>query len=221
MHACKQIIITLAVGSLTVACSSTSGSTKTESTTAANTSSTTFVSSWKSPTAQPLNVKGAKVAAVVIMSDVASRRSAEDKLAAEISARGGVGVSMYTLVETATVEGEPIARDALDKADVKGVVVLHPSPAEQETVKQDYTQAPYTSYWDGGYYSYGNGSPYDAGPKYQTSVSVETLIYSLAQNQLVWAGRSKTTNPATLDDLIAEVAAATATELSRSALLPQ
>jgi len=157
------------------------------------------------------------------MSDVASRRSAEDKLAAEITARGGVGVSMYTLVEAATVEGEPIARDALDKADVKGVVVLHPSPAEQETVavQQDYTQAPYTSYWDGGYYSYGNGSPYGSTTTSQTSVSVETLIYSLAQNQLVWAGRSKTTNPATLDDLIAEVAAATATELSRSALLPQ
>jgi hypothetical protein len=102
---------------------------------------------------------------------------------------------------------------------VKGVVVLHPSPAETEAKPQDYTQAPYNSYWDG-YYSYGFGSPPDNRPQYQSFISVETLVYSLAQNQLVWAGRSKTTNPATLNDLITEVAAATATELTNSALLP-
>jgi hypothetical protein len=91
---------------------------------------TTFVSSWKSPTAQPLHVKGAKVAAVVILSDVAARRSAEDFLAREISARGGVGVPMYSLVDPSPTASEPVARDALQKAEVQGVVVLHPAPAE-------------------------------------------------------------------------------------------
>src|SRR5262252_9128182 len=59
--------------------------------------SSNFVSSWKSPTAKPLNVQGAKVAAVVMMGDPASRKSAEDKLASEISARGGQGIPMYTI----------------------------------------------------------------------------------------------------------------------------
>jgi hypothetical protein len=183
------------------------------------------VSSWKSPTARPLQTQGAKVAAVVIMSDLASRRSAEDKLASEISARGAVGVPMYSLVDQANVEGEPIVRDALEKADVKGVIVLHPSPVEKEAKAQaDYSSAPYSSYWSG-YYSYGWASPWQdtttSTPAYESVVSVETLIYSLAQNQLVWAGRSKTTNPSTLNDLISEVAAATATELGHSALISQ
>jgi hypothetical protein len=219
MHTRKTFGLASAVLLLTVGCGSTSGSTKSASTTPAEASTTTFVSSWKSPTARPLQVQGAKVAAVVIMTDVASRRAAEDKLASEITARGGVGVPMYTIVEQSNVEGEPIARDALEKADVKGVVVLHPSPTETETAPQAYTEAPYNSYWDG-YYSYGFGSPWDNTPTQRSFVSVETLVYSLAQNQLVWAGRSKTTNPSTLNNLIMEVAAATATELSHFALLP-
>jgi hypothetical protein len=153
------------------------------------------------------------------MTDVAARRAGEDKLASEITARGGVGVPMYSLVEPLSVGDEPIAREALAKADVKGVVVLHPSPTETEVTPQDYNKAPYNVYWDG-YYSYGFGSPWETKPTYQTFVSVETLVYSLAQNQLVWAGRSKTTNPATLNALITEVASATATELTHSALLP-
>lgn len=220
MDTCRKFGLTSAALLLAVGCSSTSGSAKAPSTTPAEASTTTFITSWKSPTARPLNVQGAKVAAVVILSDVASRRAAEDKLASEISARGGVGVPMYSLVEPSNVAAEPIARDALEKAEVKGVVVLHPSPTETEPAPQDYTGAPYNSYWDG-YYSYGFGSLWDNKPAYRTFVSVETLVYSLAQNQLVWAGRSKTTNPATLNELITEVAAATATELTRSALLPK
>ena len=53
-----------------------------------------FVSSWKAPDAQPLQLQGAKVAAVVMVNSEASRRVAEDKLAREITARGGVGIPM-------------------------------------------------------------------------------------------------------------------------------
>lgn len=219
MHSYRRIAFTSVALFIAAACSSTSGSAKTDSTTPVAASKTTFVSSWKSPTAKPLNLPGAKVAAVVIMTDVASRRAAEDKLAGEITARGGVGVPMYKLVEPLN-EGEPVARDALQQADVKGVVILHPSPVETEPAPQDYTAAPYNTYWDG-YYSYGIGSPWDSKPAYQNFVSVETLVYSLVQNQLVWAGKSKTTNPATLNDLIGEVATATATQLSDAALLPR
>jgi hypothetical protein len=204
---------------LIAGCSSTSGSTKSDSTTSIDTK-TTLISSWRSPTAQPLKVKGAKIAAIVIMSDTASRRVAEDQLARDISSRGGVGVPMYKLVETTSVGEEPIARDALAKADVRGVVVIHPGNTETEAVPVDYTKAPYNSYWDG-YYSYGFGSPWDTRPTTQSFVSVETLVYSLAQNQLVWAGRSKTVNPATLNDLISQVSKATATELANAMLLPK
>jgi hypothetical protein len=168
-------------------------------------------------------VRGSKVAAVVIMNDLAARRSAEDKLASELNARGAIGVPMYSIIDQANLEGEPVARDALEKADIKGVIVLHPGKVEREAKPQDYTQAPYNTYWSG-YYTYGWASPWSAADtipaaEYENVVSVETLIYSLTQNQLVWAGRSKTTNPSTLQDLIAEIATATATELNQMALI--
>jgi hypothetical protein len=49
--------------------------------------SSPFVSSWKAPDATPLEMQGAKVAAIVMMNNDASRRVAEDTLAREISAR--------------------------------------------------------------------------------------------------------------------------------------
>ena len=57
-------------------------------------STNAFVASWRAPDAQPLEVAGAKVAAVVMVNNEASRRVAEDKLAQEITARGAVGVPM-------------------------------------------------------------------------------------------------------------------------------
>ena len=59
---------------------------------------TTFVSTWKSPDAQPLKPEGSKVAAMVMNKNEGSRRAAEDALAREITKRGGQGVPSYTLI---------------------------------------------------------------------------------------------------------------------------
>lgn len=176
---------------------------------------TTFVSSWKSPTAEPLQIKGTKVAAVVMLNDAASRRNAEEKLASQITARGGQGVPMYQVAQTGY--DEAATRDAFAKAEVQGVVVMQPSEVDLTTnTPIDYTTAPYNSYW-GGYYEFGQPIVADAGK----SVQVTTLIYSLRQNQLVWAGKSKTSDAKTVDTLVADVSAATADELSRLMLLKQ
>jgi hypothetical protein len=68
-------------------------------------SSTKFVSTWRSPTAPLLELRGAKVAAVVLMQDEASRRAAEDTLARDISARGAQGIPMYTFLSNASASG--------------------------------------------------------------------------------------------------------------------
>lgn len=211
----------LLVALLSTGCASAATTTNT-STAQSPGSSTIFVSSWKSPTAQPLHATGVKVAALVLMSDLAARRTAEDKLASELSARGAQGVPMYSLADQPGLGAEPLARDGLEKAGVMGVVVMHPTGSQQQPKSADeYGNAPYNRYWSG-YYEHGFASPYiDPGPSYDTVVSVETLIYSLKQNQLVWAGTSKTANPANLTALIEELAAATAHELSNLALVAQ
>jgi hypothetical protein len=52
-----------------------------------------------------------------------------------------------------------------------------------------------------------------------TVVSVETLVYSLRQNKLVWGGQSTTTNPSSVDRLVHDTATKVARELERQGLL--
>lgn len=180
--------------------------------------STTFISAWRSPTAQPLKLKGEKVAAVVMMKDSTPRKAAEDQLAREITQRGAIGVPLYTIVPNATPEGESQVRAALEAAGFKGAVVLRPAGTKQEVHLN--STASVGPFW-GGYYGAGWNTVY--GPSYQattdTIVFVDTRIYSLTQNQLVWEGRSKTTNPERVDELVSEVAAAVADQLQAIGLI--
>ena len=91
-----------------------------------------FVSSWKAPDAQPLQVGGSKVAAVVMMQNQASRYAAEDALAREITAHGAVGVPMYTIYPEGKPTDEAAARAALEKAGVAGVIVMRPVGVDKE-----------------------------------------------------------------------------------------
>jgi len=52
-----------------------------------------------------------------------------------------------------------------------------------------------------------------------TIVTVETLVYSLKQNKLLWAGQSKTTNPSNVDSFVKELAAGAVREMKKVGLL--
>jgi hypothetical protein len=188
-------------------------------------SSTGFVTSWRAPDAQPLQVKGAKVAAVVMVNSEAARRVAEDKLAQEISARGAVGVPMYVIYPDADPLNEAQARAALDRAGVLGVVVMRPVSVDKQIVSLPlvYTDPAYRDYW-GGYYGTGWGTPWGSAVtggevRTNTIVQVETLVYSLKQNKLVWGGQSKLTNPSSIERTIEGLAAAAAAELQKQGLI--
>jgi hypothetical protein len=74
--------------------------------------SSDFVSTWKAPDATPLQVKGSKVGAVVMLQDETSRRVAEDALAREINARGAQAIPGYTVMPDSRPANEAEARAA-------------------------------------------------------------------------------------------------------------
>ena len=156
-----------------------------------------------------------------MMGDVASRRSAEDKLAAEITARGAKGVPMYALMPDPKPTDEAAAREVLAKADVQGVVVMRPTAGAAPGAVANYAAPPYNTYWNAGFYDHLNGQPWidPNGMPYDKIVSVDTLIYSLTQNQLVWAGKSRTTNPASLTKLVETLSDDAAEELRETGLV--
>lgn len=185
-----------------------------------------LVSSWTAPDSLPLEPMGARVGAVVMLEDEASRRLAEDELARQISARGAQGIPGYSVMPNNRPSTEPEARAAFEHADVQGIVVMRPVSTDREVVWDPvlYLGRSYYSYWEG-YYGYGWGSPWiypgisGVHAHTNTIVTVETLVYSLRQNKLVWAGKSKTVNPRNVQSLVSNLSQAVAMELQEQGLL--
>ena len=183
---------------------------------------TGFVSTWKSPDALPLKPEGSKVAAVVMNKNEANRRAAEDALAREITLQGAQGVASYTLIPGSAPSDEEAAKAAFEKAGVNGVVVMRPVGTQQQVTATTtaYAGPAYRGYWGGGYYGYGWGGAYGGTEiRTDTIVSIETLVYSMKQNKLVWAGQSQTTNPTKVDALVKEIVTAAAKEMKKEGLL--
>jgi hypothetical protein len=182
---------------------------------------TSFNSTWKAPDAQPIgNFAGKKVVGFVATKNEAVRRSAEDALAGELTARGAQGVAGYTVVPP-DVTDEARAKAMVEKSGAVGVVVIRPVGKDKEVYSTPsmYTGPYYGGFW-GGYWGYGWGAPWGGGEiRTDTIVTVETLVYSLAQNKLIWAGQSQTTNPSKVDSFVREMVAATAKEMKKAGLI--
>ncbi len=184
--------------------------------------STTFISTWKNPQATPLGkAKGRTVVACVMAQDEFLRHEAEDEIVSIINKRGNHGIASYTLLPPG-VNDEKIARAAFEKAQAQGVVVIRPVSADKEVTTTVYGGAywggPYYGGFWGGYYGYGWGYPYGGGvaTNVDTVVTVEVLLYSLEQNKLVWAGKSKTTNPSGVKQFVNEIATAAIYQMEQS-----
>jgi len=182
---------------------------------------TSFTSSWKAPDAQPLgSLVGQKVVAVAVTKNQAMRRSAEDTLVSVLNANGAQGIPSYSILGDDADEAK--AKAAIERSGAVAVVVMRPVAQEKElsATSSMYMGPRYGGYW-GGYYGYGWGGAWGGGVDIRTDtiVTVETLVYSLKQNKLIWAGQSKTTNPSKLDAFVKEVAAGAGKEMKKAGLL--
>ena len=188
---------------------------------------TSFLETWKDPDAQPLQVRGEKVVAVVMMNDPKARRRAEDALAKEISKLGPKGVPMYSIAPAGVTpkEGESQTRAIVEAAGAKGIVVMRPVDVNHRAVQTvtPSSNDTYGGYW-GGYYGIGWNDPWtDFNPDVDTDlvVTIEIFVFSLPQNKLVWTGTSETINPRNAEKFVHAVATETAKELKRVGLVGQ
>lgn len=184
---------------------------------------TTFVSTWRSPEARPLRLAGARVVAVFVTNNPTRRRQAEDALAREITKRGANGVPSYTILSEAEVKDEEGSRKKLDGLGYQGAVVMRVVGREtQYSYEPGFWMAHphYRHFWGGGYWGWGWGHVYEPGYlREDRIVSVETLVYSFTQDQLVWAGVSKTIDPSRIDGFITELADAVTEQMQKDGLL--
>ena len=183
---------------------------------------TDLVSKWRNPEAQPGTFRGKKVVAIFIHKEEALRRGVEETLASELTRRGAQGVPAYTLIPTAELRDEEKAKARITASGAAGVVALRLVGSQSEvssTPGMGYVGPYYGGFW-GGYYGYSWGMVYDTGYVRTDNVfHVETLVYSLEQNKLVWAGQSKTTNPSSADAFIKELVGKVAAEVKKAGLV--
>ena len=178
-----------------------------------------YKTTWRASDVGPQSFAGKKVAAVVISGDESLRVSSEEALVRELAGRGVQGVAAYRIVPKEALQQVDTARPFFERAGLDGVIVLRPMSLERErTYTPDTWASPYYgTLW--GYYGYGWGSVTTGGYVTDTPVlTVETLIFSIAKDRLIWAGVSETKHPETVQKVVADLVRSAAKELKKQGL---
>ena len=178
-----------------------------------------FKSVWRSPDAAKVSFAGKKVAALVISQDDSLRVAGEESLVTELTARGLQAVATYRIAPKEELQSAERARGWFEKANVDGVVALRPVSSEKRISYNDslWLSPSYNTFW--GYYGYGWSSAVVIGDvDRDTFITVETLIYSIPLDKLMWAGVSETRNPKTLSKFIEELVKESVKELQKQGL---
>lgn len=178
---------------------------------------TTFVNTWAAPDAKPLEFK--KILVIGMFPNEQMRRSAEDQIVGMITKTQAV--ASYTILSQEQVKDTDLAKQKVAELGVDGAVIMcyqGTDKREEYVSGSAYTSSYYQPFW--GYYGYGAGMVYSPGYVEQYNVvRVETTIYSMPDQKMIWAGMSETEDPGSLQALVDGVAKGTVTELRKHKLI--
>jgi hypothetical protein len=151
--------------------------------------STQLANTWRDPTAGPVHFR--KTVVAFATTDESLRRTVEDRLAARVPN----SVQSYRIEPSAKAPDSSAIRQRFADLGFDGAVIMRVADVD---TRIDY---PYGTYWYGRPYGFGSywgsswGYAYDPYVNVDRIVAIETQVYSLPNDRLVWAARSETTNP--------------------------
>jgi len=172
--------------------------------------STKIVSSWKDPGTTISGDQIDKILFIALVKDESFRRIVEDKLVALSHGKGLASYSMVTGNNLSKTDQASITQRL--KADgVDLIVIMRLVDVKEETryvpgsSMSGYGGMPgYGGYWGG----YGYAAPMYYTPGYYTTDKkylVETNVYSVEQDKLVWSGTTSSMNPSKIETTTAEI----------------
>ncbi len=167
--------------------------------------STTMLSTWKKPGADLSEMD--KVVVVVRANDESVRRSAESRIVQNMGPARAT--PSHELAPEAT--STDTLRDRVEGGGYDGAIVVRVVGVDKKTE------------WVGGAGpGYGYGAWYATAPYQQTTtyVRVETSIYSLPDQTLLWSATSRTVEPSNVQKLVDETVKAVRKELAEEGLIP-
>jgi hypothetical protein len=164
-----------------------------------------------------------KILVIGVARTESSRRTFEDRFVEALGERGASGVPSYTILPGEGRIEEPAIRAAVREHGFDGVIVTRLLRIDEETeyVPPMTRVAPgYGGYGLYGYY--GMAWSVETTPGYTITtqiVRLETNLYDVASDKLVWTAHSDTLNPDSPEDAIGSVTKAIIERLAEDGLL--
>jgi hypothetical protein len=175
--------------------------------------STHLLTRWQDPATT--QIRFTKVLSLCFTKDPSLRDAAEGELCRHMPLTECKPA--YFAIPESIVSEVDDAKALILKEGFDGAVVMRVLDRRERVT---YTPPSYgPSFW--GYYRYARPLAYDPG-SYRTDdvVLVETSIYSLTSDKLLWVGTTETLNPKSLPDVVDDIAKAVRGELLRRDLIP-
>lgn len=173
--------------------------------------STGIAESWVDPGTQQLP-PFQKVFVAYLGTDAAAQRLAEDAIAKHLEAPEVL--KSYELYPDARGLDPVRVKDELRAKGCDGAVMMRLARVEQEISATSPHPGYYGSF--GGYWGHGYGAPMEV--RTDEIVHMETNLYSLADDKLLYSARSETFNPSSTEELVDEIAEAIAKDLEKRGL---
>ena len=199
----RGFVILVAVSVLFTSCVSSTG--------------TNIVQSWKDPTARPIEFK--KVMFFYLEKDRTVRGFAEEEFVRKV--KGTTVVPSIALFAEVAPKDVDKMKDQLRAQGFDGGVLMRIARVDEVTRQEPGIHPGFQSSF-GDYYGYWwSYAPagYSGQMVKERTIRVETVVYALDEDKLVWAGISETENPEGIKDLVAEVIDAVAKSLREKGLL--
>lgn len=197
-------------------------------------SSSTIVSSWRHPETTVANQEFKKIIIVALVNDEATRRIVENK----IVANNPIFHSSFSFLNGTNLELTKVQKlKILESEQFDGAVTMRLVSTEKETNYIPGTNSSlyfggmgglYGNGLYGGLYGNGFGNWYGAyannfyKPGYYqetTNYFVETNIFSLKQNKLIWTGTTKSSNSTNVELIVDSIFAAVIAEMRKDGSL--
>lgn len=177
-------------------------------------STTRLTTVWKSPDAPaPLQFK--KIVVACMTSNEVTRRAVEDQLVGRIGP--ALAAPSYQALKEDDLLDKARAKETLRSQGFDGAIIMRLVDVSQQQswVPSSATYDSFSGYWGNGW-----SGAYSSGYMVtDTIVQVETVIYSIADDKMLWAARSESYNPYSAMTVVDEIADAAAKRLKKDGLI--
>jgi len=173
--------------------------------------------SWHEPGAT-VKKEGSKSLVLAMVKDETSRRVIEDNLVKRI---GGDAVASYTFITSDMLKAADSNSfyNQLVKDKFTHVIMIRLADIEKET---SYVHGSSMGFYGGYGMYYGYGAGMYGSPGYYTTDKnyfVETAVFSVSPDKLLWTGTTKSVNPSKIEQTITEIANAVSEKMIKDGFL--